>query len=256
MNIPSVMKTAQKLLTDHSPAILTSLGVAGAVTTAILTGKASVKASKSISLAKALKSEEPEETVTLTKKELVILVGEYFVPPVIMGAVTVACIITANHVGTRRAAALAAGFKVAEEMATEYRTKVVEQIGKNAEEKVRVATAKDRMERNDAGATIIITGDKSLMYDAFSGRYFEGSIEGIKKAVNEINFDINSNYYSSLTDFYDKIGLPRTSASDEFGWNADQQLEVEFCPVIMNDGKVAIEMHYEKSPVRGYARVH
>lgn len=255
MNFPSVMKSAQRLLTDHSPAILTSLGVAGAVTTAILTGKASIQAER-LYREHLGPRYESGDTDKPTKRQVGELVWKEFIPPVIMGGVTIACIIGANHVGTRRAAALAAGFKVAEEMASEYRAKVVEQIGKNAEEKIQVAVAKDRMEHNPVGSTIIITGDKTLMYDAFSGRYFEGSIEGVKKAVNEINFDINSNYYSSLTDFYDKIGLPRTSASDEFGWNADQQLEVEFCPVIMNDGKVAIEMHYEKSPVRGYARVH
>lgn len=254
MNFPSVMKTAQKLLTDHSPAILTSLGVAGAVTTAILTGKASIQADRVVR--DALIEQSGPYVKSYTKRELVELTWKEFIPPVIMGAVTITCIIAANHVSTRRAAALAAGFKVAEEMATEYRAKVVDQIGKNAEEKIQVAVAKDRMEHNPVGSTIIITGDKTLMYDAFSGRYFEGSIEGVKKAVNEINFDINSNYYSSLTDFYDKIGLPRTSASDEFGWNADQQLEVEFVAVIMNDGKVVVQMHYDKSPVRGYARVH
>lgn len=252
MNIPSALKSAQKLLIDHSPALLTSLGVAGAVTASILTAKATWAAARLVN--EHNRNLDIDDLYMAPKKKAELVWQEYIPPAIVLGT-TVVCVIAANKVGTRRAAALAAAFKVSEEMAAEYRTKVVDSIGKNAEEKVRVAVAEDRMNQNPQPATIIFAGNKPMMYDSFSGRYFECSIEDVKSAVNEINFSINSEMYASLSDFYEKIGLPATSASDEFGWNADTQLEVDFVPVI-TDGKVTIEIQYDKTPIRGYARVH
>jgi hypothetical protein len=252
VTLTGVLRTAQKFVTDNSPGILTGLGVAGVVTTAVLTGKASVKASERIKLAQDL---ENEETVQLTKFQTAILVWDMFLPPVVVGAATITCIISANQLGARRAAAIAAAFKITEEMAGEYRAKVVESIGTKAEEKLQTQLAADRMERTPGREVIILTGPQTIFFDAFSGRYFSSEMETIKKAINEINFQINGSFYASLSDFYDKIGLERTEISDEFGWNSDNQLEVSFTPILMSDNKVAIQMSYNKQTIRGYDRV-
>lgn len=224
----------------------------GVVTTAVLTGRATWKAAELVNK-KNLESDIND--LFMSPKEKVQLVWKQFIPPVLVGAATITCIISASQVGARRAAAIAAAFKISEEMATEYRSKVVEAIGDKAEEKLQAQLASDRMERTPGREVIILTGPQQIFFDAFSGRYFSSDMESIRKAINEINFQINGSFYASLSDFYDKIGLDRTEISDDFGWNSDQQLDVKFHPVMMSDGKVAVQMSYDKQSIRGYDRV-
>jgi hypothetical protein len=79
-------------------------------------------------------------------------------------------------------------------------------------------------------------------------------METIRKAVNEINYKINNYYSASLSDFYEMIGLPKTQISDEFGWNTDELLDVEYGSTVLQDGRPAISISYNKVPIRGYDR--
>lgn len=69
---------------------------------------------------------------------------------------------------------------------------------------------------------VIIAGSgKQLCYDGISGRYFESDIQTIRAAVNTINETMVYEMYASLGDFYNEMGLPPTTLSDELGWNLD-----------------------------------
>lgn len=253
MDLKSVFQVAQKFVTDNTPGILTGLGVAGTVTTAVLTGKASYSAALMIAEAKIpFERGDAEEP---TKEELVKLVWKEFIPPAVVGVATVTAIIAANRVGSRRAAALAAAFKVSEKMAEEYKEKVVTTLGKQSEEKMRAKLAEEQMQRTPGRELVILSGKDTLFFDAFSGRYFNAEIEKVRRAVNEINFQVNNSFYASLTDFYDMLGLPRTEVSDEFGWNADALLEIVFTPVLAENDQPAISITFNKTPIRGYDRV-
>lgn len=247
MNLKLIAKTAQKFVTDNSPAILTSFAVVGTVTTAVLAGKASFQASKIIADEWDAKGMGNEEKIRLTWK--------LYIPAVVAGTTTVTCIIAANHIGSRRAAAIAAAFKLSEELATEYKERVVKTLGAKKEEDMRAQLAQDRMNRTTGGDTIIITGTDVLFYDQLTGRFFKNSMENVNKAVNEINHQINNFYHASLTEFYEKIGLTGTVFSDELGWNSDELLDVKFSATLLDD-KPAIGIEFRTTPIRGYDRCH
>jgi len=253
VSFQTILKAAERFVTNNTPGILTGIGVAGAVTTAVLTGKASYSAALQIAEARIPfeRGDEPEPT----KEELGKLVWKEFIPPAIVGAVTVAAIIGANAVGTRRAAALAAAFKVSEKLADEYKQKVVDSIGKNAEEKIRQQVIDDHVQREPVPQTIIITGPECIFIDRFSGRTFKSDMEKVKQAINRVNHQVNNCFYASLTDFYDALGLDKTAVSDEFGWNTDELLDITFTAVLLQDDRPAIAMEYNKTPIRNYDRV-
>lgn len=255
MTLTEVLRTAQKFATDNSPGILTGLGVAGLITTALLTGRAAFRVGLDANAGHyepIMAGLEPE---SLETKDLAKRYWKEYVPPAIVGAASIACIIGANHIGARRSASLAAAFKISEQMATEYKAKVVDTLGKKAEEKMQAELAAERMERTPGREAIIIDGSQSIFFDAFSGRYFSCEMQKVRKAVNDINFQVNNNFYASLTDFYDLLGLDRTDVSDEFGWNADEQLEPSYHAVMMPNDQAAIQITFNKSPIRGYDRV-
>ena len=62
---------------------------------------------------------------------------------------------------------------------------------------------------------IILAGTgEVLCYDMSSGRYFQSTIEDIKRAENRVNKDLIHFMSASLSMFYEEIGLPPTSYSD------------------------------------------
>jgi Family of unknown function (DUF6353) len=253
MKTKMLLKAAEKFVIDNSPGILTGLGVAGAVTTAVLTGKASWNS------ALLIKTEaeyiERGETRPFETKDKVVLVWKEFIPPVAVGIVTVAAIIGANSVGTRRTAAIAAAFKLSEQVNQDYKKKVLETLGLQKEEKLRSEIAAEKMTQNPPpGNMLIISGSNVLFFDELTGRYFENTMEKVQQAVNEVNYQVNQYNHASLSDFYWKIGLQATSFSDNVGWCLDELLDVQYSPV-MYEGKPAIMIGYNSEPIKGFDRL-
>jgi hypothetical protein len=61
--------------------------------------------------------------------------------------------------------------------------------------------------------------------------------------------------YASLSEFYDRIGLPTTPYSEEVGWNSDHMMEIVFSTVLTEANQPCVVLEYLVSPIRGYARL-
>lgn len=244
MSLSQVAKKFEKLLTDNSPVLLTSVGVAGTIATAVLTGKASFEAAQILN-----------ETEPLEPKEKVELVWKLYIPPVIVGAGTVSAIVLANRIGTRRAAAMAAAYTISEKAYAEYREKVVEKLGEAKEQEVRDEIAQQRVNANPPNNEVIIVDNGDVLFlESYTGRYFKSSMETVKKALNDTNYQMYSDMYASLGDFQQRIGLPRTSLSEEVGWTVEDKIEIEFSATLTEDQRPCIVMNYIVAPVREYHR--
>lgn len=248
--ISNLLKKASKFTVDNSPAILTAVGVVGAVTTAYLSGRAAFEAANLIAL------REGSEEIVLEPKEKVEMVWQLFIPAAGSGVMTVVAIIAANRIGTRRAAAMASAYMISEKAFETYRDKVVEKIGKNKEREIRDGVAQDLVCDHPVSTNevVIIDGDVLFM-DAYSGRYFRSDMEKVKSAQNAINYMINHDFYASLQDFYNYIGLPSTTESNEVGWNSDRLMEIEFSTALANS-QPCIVITFSVIPTRGYYRHH
>ena len=254
MTLSSYAKRVEKLAIDNSPALLTALAVTGTVATAVLSARAAY-------LATWLVDQEAQERSfareSFDLKDKAALTWKLYVPAVGSGAATIACIIGAHQVGSRRTAALAAAYSLSEKALTEYREKIVEKLGEKKEQALRDEISQDRVTRNpvEEREVIILSGDQ-LCYDSYSGRYFQSNMEAVKKAMNDLNYRIISDNYASLTDFYNLLGLESTSVSDEVGWNVDKLLEISFTSTLATDGRPAICLDYRVEPIRDYFRLH
>jgi hypothetical protein len=253
MDIGAIVSRARKAAADNTPTILTAIGVTGTITTAILAGKASFRAAEFLQEAQGKRSFHEGEIEPLPNKEKLELVWKEYIPAVTTGAATVACIITANRVSSRRAAALASAYSITQEAFKEYRGKVFEKVGEKKEQVVRDEIAQERVNRTPPGP-MIIANDKVLCHDLYSGRYFESDKETIRRAVNDINYKLINEDYASLTDFWELIGLPSTSDSDEIGWTIDSKFEVDFASALTTDGKPVMTIDFRTSPIRSFYR--
>lgn len=257
MNLRAWTSTAGKFVTDNSPTILTALGAVGVVTTAYFTGKASFRAQSAIYHENSMRSlKDGDHAVYLTKKEEVKLVWMMYLPAAATGALSIAAIVGANRIGTRRAAAMATAFTLSERALAEYKEKVVEQVGANKEQKVRNAVAQDQVDRiSPVNVVNEGHGGDQLFMDPFSSRVWEATMEEIKGCINDLNYQLNNHGYATLNDLYDHLGLDHTRVGGELGWNSVKLIDPKF-ETTMAEYKGAmrsvIVLDFTVAPVRGF----
>lgn len=257
MTIAQLIRTAQRLATNNSPLILTAIGTAGVIGTAVLAARGAYRASDVIRHEEELIGAEAVKE-PLSNVEKFQLTWKFYIPAVGSGVMTIVCIIAANRIGTRRAAAMAAAFTISEKAFDEYREKVVETIGKNKEQDIRDEVMKDRVAANPPSQTVIVGTGNSLCYDAYGDRYFESSMQKLKEAQNNINYKLIAHDYATLNEFYDEVGLRHTKFGDNIGWSVMEKLELEFTSVIVEDGsgRTALVFNFHVEPVPDFHRTH
>lgn len=250
------LKVLEKLAIDNSPVLLTAIGVVGTIGTAVLTHRSATKSTHVLLIedAKLRANDKP----AMTRKEVFQATWKNYIPPVISGTLTVSSIVLANHIGTKRAAALAAAYTISEKAYTEYREKVYEKLGEKEAGKIRNEIAQDRVNRNPVteGNVLMVAGGDHLFMEMYTGRYFRSDMQTVKKAVNEVNFKINSHGYASVSDFYDLLQLDHTAVSDEFGWTGDKLMDVDFDAVLSSEGQPCVAINFMTGPIRNYDRFH
>lgn len=253
----------EKVLSDNSPLILTGVGVAGTVATAVLAGQASFRAAELLRHEEMRRKNDAEyykeiyrkmpDTYPMTRKDKLLFVWEEYIPTMGVGAVTILAIVYSNRISNRRAAALATAYSLTERAYAQYRDSVREHVGERKAQKIHHDTMQNEADRTPGGSQVIVTGVESLCFDSFSGRFFNSTMETIKKAQNDTNYQMLRDGYASLSDFYSRIGLAPTSMSEEVGWTSDgRPLDIAYSTILAEDGRPAISIDFLVSPVREY----
>ena len=253
LNWKDVAGHLQLSLKKHSPEILTGIGVGGMLTTVVLAVRATPEALRRIENKKRV-----EKRKDLTVKETVQAAGRCYIPAIITGGMSTACLIGANAVHGRRNAALATACSLAETSLREYRGKVVETIGERKESSILDAIDKERIEKNPPAPSDVayVEGSgQTLCYDAMFGRYFYSDIETLRQAENKLNRQMStmSEPYISLNEFYMEIGLPTVEIGDSLGWNVDKgMIELRFSSQLANGRTPCLVMSYAIAPEYNY----
>lgn len=249
-NLTKLCKDAQAIVRKHSPEILTGIGITGMITTTVLAVRATPKAMMLIEERKL-----DLETEQLKKTEIVKTVWPCYIPTILTGTMSIACIIFASSVNARRNAALATAYALSETTLRDYQDKVIETIGEKKESVVRDAIAKDKIEKDPVDTNEIVITDKgdTLCYEPLSGRYFRSDIDKIKRALNEINNMLLKDDYISLNDFYCEIGIGETKIGDEIGWHIQGGLiDLHFSTQLAANGEPCLVFDFIKAPTYDY----
>jgi hypothetical protein len=255
VKITQIAKNALKTLDNNSPVILTGLAVTGFVATIATTVTATWKARKVID---DYEKKENGLWIQSSLKERIQLTYIHYIPVVGLGLASIACVVGAQSINSKRQAALISGFTLAESAFREYREKVTEHMGETKEQKVRDEIAQAKMDANPPSQQVFITGTgDQLCYDTLSGRYFWSTMEKIRRAQNDINQQCINEMYASQNDFYRLVGLPINGFGEELGWSTDVMLDIDFTGHIVNDeerfmGMPCIALTYRMTPIRGY----
>ncbi len=266
-NVTKIFNTVKRAVGKKSPEILIAFGIAGIITTTVLAVKATPKAMEKIEEAEKNKKEEfnrdhgyseLDTMFKLTKPEVIKATWKCYIPAAISGVASIACIVGANTVHSKRNAAIATAYKLSEKALTEYKEAAIEEVGEEKAKAIKNRVAQKQLDNNPVNdSQVIITGNgKQLCYDGVSGRYFESSIQEIETAVNKINRSLNYDMYVSLSEFYDELDLEHTDISDELGWNLDDGLvEISYGTMIAKDNRPCITLEYHVAPKYDFSKL-
>ena len=231
----------------NTSTILTCLGVTGVITTAIMTVKATPKALI------LLEEAEREKEEKLTTLETVVIASPVYIPSLLMGTATIACVLGANILNKRHQAALTSAYGLLNSSYMEYKKKVIDILGKEGHDEIQGEIAKDNYEKAD----VEVSEGKELFYDAFSGRYFESTKYKVKEAQYYLNRDLVMRDYIYLNEWYNYLGLEEISGGWYIGWCGSicyemyWQMWVDFShkKTVMDDGRECTVIDFWQAPI-------
>lgn len=243
----NLVQSSVKFVQRNSSTILTFVGGVGVVATTIVAVKATPKARYLLEQAEAEKGEK------LTGLEKFKVAGPVYIPTVLTGAATLACIFGANALNKRQQAALMSAYALIDSSYKEYRNKVTELYGEEASSEVRKEIAKDKYAETDIPRTV----GKQLFYDEFSGRYFEATMEDVVKAQYAINRAITLNSGASINEWFLELDIPPLEFGDGLGWSSNmlndyqwsKWLEFKHEKVLIDDDLECIIISFSTDPL-------
>jgi hypothetical protein len=244
----TLLHQSKLFLKRNAPTILTVVGSVGVVVTSVMAAKATPKALK---LLEEVKQEKGEE---LTKLEVVTVAAPVYIPAVLVGASTIACIFGANILNKRHQAALMSAYALLDQSYKDYKKKVDELYGEGSNKEIEREIVKDKY--NESDLSIDDSDGKELFYDAFSERYFRATMADVLEAEYEINHILARDCGVYLNEFYEQLGIDTVDYGDYIGWSSFELVEtywycwVEFEheKVTMDDGLECTIIHMLKEP--------
>lgn len=241
---------AKLFLKRNGSTILTVLGGAGVVATAVTAVKATPKAIKLIEVYEEQKGED------LTTLEKVRVAGPHYIPAILIGAGTIACIFGTNVLNKRNQASLMSAYALIDNSYKAYKRKVGELYGEETHKEVISSIAKDKYTDD-----IRVDDNKMLFYDEFSHRYFESTLEDVIKAEYNTNRQLRCNGGIYLNEYYEFLGLEPSQVGTELGWSSGileshycaEWIEFDHWKVILEDGLECCIITLRYEPVIDFA---
>lgn len=265
--INQIKNRTQKFVEDNATTILTAVGAVGVVGTGVLAWRGGYKYydvyRDAIDEHNAVLNMEDEadrakymtvDTVPVLMQAK--LIAPYLAPPVITGGLAVASIVMSHRMNAQKAAALAAAYGLSQKQLEEYKDKVTEKLGLKKEQTIQDELAQDRVDKAPESSQIIIMDGEVLCFDQPSGRYFKSTMEKINSAVNCTNEEIIHHELASASFFYEELGLPPTTWSDQVGWNRERLVELAITTVKSPDNQPALAIDFKALPKLDYVPRH
>lgn len=242
MNIKNAIKLALGWLKNNPQILLTGLGVAASVATAVTSGKAHAKAVAADDGASA-------NLLDFTKRHWMT-----YIPAAASLGVAVFSILALHNVTYKQYQALAAAYSVSQLNLNELRqnvqetVKVIKNGGKPADKK--------EAEKGLPKGSIVVFGDEEILCkDAITGRTFRSTAEKLRHYCNNISEDLLNCGPCPLNDFYAQIHLSEVGIGDELGWDGGTVVKPEFRPVLLPSGSPAVEVVLTPAPQPNWFKI-
>ena len=231
----------------HSPEILMGIGIAGVVTSTVLACRSTLKVKdiledkeKNMNNVKEVLAEGREDYTeedarkdkTIIMTTTAIRIMKLYIPSVIIGAGSIACLLESHNVMRNRNAGLAAALAATTESFKQYRERVTEKYGDEVDKEMRYGIKKEKKEKDGKKTKEeIVVGCDEKELSGYARYFNESNINWtddpqynmmfLRQNQNWANDKLISQGYLYLNDVYDALGFPKTKAGQVVGWVYD-----------------------------------
>jgi len=255
INYSQILHKIGSFMHKNSPAIFTALGVTGVITTTALAIEITPSANDILEDIKETNGE-------LTAKDYLVVAKDFYIPTIASGAATIGCIIAAHTISTKRTAAIATAYSIAEASLTRYQNTLLQELGEDTAKKISEKVAENYISEYPVREDEVVqtnNGD-SLCFDPISARYFRSSHNELMRAQNDLNYILLSESFVPLNELYDILGMEPLAdiVGEEFGWSAVKgQIEFDLNhATVAPNGEPCIILNYIVGPEHDFRHIY
>ena len=211
----------------YSPEILIVVGAVGTVAAAVTACRATLKvhdiaenAKKDIDKIHEVSSNEEfseeyseddrKKDITIVYMKTGLAYVKLYAPAVIIGSVSILCMVTSHNILKKRNVALAAAYATIDKGYKEYRSRVIERFGEEVDHEKKVVSV------NNNGY--------SKVFDS-KNRYWNKSMDQnlyfLKMEQHLANDQLRARGYLFLNEIYERLGFPISKEGQMIGWVYD-----------------------------------
>ena len=264
MNMNSIMTTLTRSLSrsglklkKHSPEILLVAGIVGAVTSAVMACKATLKAndiveesrtqidtihevSENPEMAEKYSEEDKKKDLAIVYTQTAVKFIKLYGPSVLLGVASLGCMVGSNQILNKRNVALAAAYATVDKGFKEYRGRVIERFGKELDKELKYNIKAQEFEKvtvDDNGNETVTTETVDVAdpnhYSPYAIIFDDGNTGWDKdpeltkffliQQQNYANDLLKSRGHLFLNEVYDMLGAKRTKAGAQVGWVYDEK---------------------------------
>lgn len=246
------------VIKEHAPEILMVAGVVGVVGSTVLACKATLKCDAILYEANdkletirecaadphLLESgkytdQDRKQDLTIVYTQTAIKFAKLFGPPIILGAVSIGCIIGGHNILRSRNMAVMAAYRLVDEGFKEYRKRVVEEYGEDKDYMLRHNLRAETIVETEIGEdgkphkvkkTKLMMKEPGMpsIYSRFFDEYAlqwskipEYNLMTLRTQQNYFNDMLKVRGHVFLNEIFDALGMDRTAAGSVVGWKLD-----------------------------------
>ena len=241
-----------------SPVILTGLSAVGVVATAVLSAKAARKAERLV------KEKETEKGEDLTRLEKIATTASAYIPAIVAGSLTVACVVEANLLGRRQQIAIASAYAATRDKFDKYRAKLKDIYGDEAHRKIMDELSVENSENAKIEAAGLVRNSSldfheneelRIFYDTYADRYFESTFSRVLQAEYHLNRNFVLSGGAPLNEWFVFLGLSKRDNGDAIGWSMAEGYEwIDFDhhKITLKDGSPCFVIDIPFEPKEGF----
>lgn len=223
------------------------LGIAGVITSTVLACRSTLKVQEILDykeenmnnikevLAEGREDyteEDARKDKTIIMTTTAIRLMKLYVPSVIIGAGSIACLLESHNVMRNRNAGLAAALAATTESFKQYRERVTEKYGDEVDKEMRYGIKKEKKEKDGKKTKEeIVVGCDEKELSGYARYFNENNINWsddpqfnlmfLRQNQNWANDKLISQGYLYLNDVYEALGFPKSKAGQVVGWVYD-----------------------------------
>lgn len=247
MEMKKIINKVKFNVVKHSPEILMGLGIAGVITSTVLACRSTLKVQEILdykeenmnNIKEVLAEGKEDYTEEDARKDKTIIMTttairlmKLYVPSVIIGAGSIACLLESHNVMRNRNAGLAAALAATTESFKQYRERVTEKYGDEVDKEMRYGIKKEKKEKDGKKTKEeIIVGCDEKELSGYARYFNENNINWsddpqfnlmfLRQNQNWANDKLISQGYLYLNDVYEALGFPKSKAGQVVGWVYD-----------------------------------